>query len=76
MKQLNTVKNCLDKHLSTLNAICWRAQYIQAKGNGQEAIEFMKSVIANNQMNDHLWITLASMYSYEGDNKKSGGNDN
>ena len=61
----------LDKHLSTLNAICWRAQYIQAKGNGQEAIEFMKSVISNNQMNDHLWITLASMYSHEGDNKKA-----
>lgn len=61
----------LDKHLSTLNAICWRAQYIQAKGNGQEAIEFMKSVISNNQMNDHLWITLASMYSYEGENKKA-----
>jgi len=61
----------LDKHLSTLNAICWRAQYIQAKGNGQEAIEFMKSCISNNQMNDHLWITLASMYSYEGDNKKA-----
>jgi serine/threonine protein kinase len=68
------IKYCeklLDKHLSTLNAICWRAQYIQAKGNGQEAIEFMKSVISNNQMNDHLWITLASMYSYEGENKKA-----
>lgn len=68
------IKYCeklLDRHLSTLNAICWRAQYIQAKGNGQEAIEFMKSVISNNQMNDHLWITLASMYSYEGDNKKA-----
>ena len=68
------IKYCeklLDKHLSTLNAICWRAQYLQAKGNGQEAIEFMKSVISNNQMNDHLWITLASMYSYEGDNKKA-----
>ena len=61
----------LDNQLSTLNAICWRAQYIQAKGNGQEAIEFMKSVISNNQMNDHLWITLASMYSYEGDNKRA-----
>lgn len=68
------IKYCeklLDRHLSTLNAICWRAQYIQAKGNGQEAIEFMKSVISNNQMNDHLWITLASMYSYEGENKKA-----
>ena len=68
------IKYCeklLDKHLSTLNAICWRAQYIQAKGNGQEAIEFMKSVIANNQMNDNLWITLAYMYSYEGDKKKA-----
>lgn len=68
------IKYCeklLDKHLSTLNAICWRAQYMQAKGNGQEAIEFMKSCISNNQMNDHLWITLASMYSYEGDNKKA-----
>ena len=61
----------LDKQLSTLNAICWRAQYIQAKGNGQEAIEFIKSVISNNQMNDHLWITLASMYSYEGENTKA-----
>lgn len=61
----------LDKKLSTLNAICWRAQYIQAKGNGQEAIELMKSVISNNQMNDHLWITLASIYSYEGENKKA-----
>ena len=68
------IKYCeklLDKHLSTLNAICCRAQYMQAKGNGQEAIEFMKSCISNNQMNDHLWITLASMYSYEGDNKKA-----
>lgn len=61
----------LDKSLSILNAICWRAQYIQAKGNGQEAIEYMKSVISNNQMNDHLWVTLASLYSIEGDNKKA-----
>jgi serine/threonine protein kinase len=68
---INYCEKLLDKHLSTLNAICWRAQYIQAKGNGQEAIEFMKSVISNNQMNDHLWITLASMYSYEGENKKA-----
>jgi len=68
---INYCEKLLDKQLSTLNAICWRAQYIQAKGNGQEAIEFMKSVISNNQMNDHLWITLASMYSYEGENKKA-----
>ena len=61
----------LDKKLSTLNAICWRAQFIQAKGNGQEAIEFMKSVISKNQMNDHLWITLASIYSAEGENRKA-----
>jgi len=70
----DAIKYCeklLDRKLSTLNAICWRAQYIQAKGNGQEAIEFMKSVISNNQVNDHLWITLASMYSYEGENKKA-----
>ena len=56
----------LDKKLSILNAICWRAQFIQAKGNGQEAIEFMKSVISNNQINDHLWVVLAGMYAYEG----------
>jgi len=68
------IKYCeklLDKHLSTLNAICWRAQYIQAKGNGHEAIEFIKSVISNNQLNDHLWITLAALYSNEGENKKA-----
>jgi serine/threonine protein kinase len=61
----------LDKHLSTLNAICWRAQYLQAKGNGKEAIDFIKSVISNNQKNDHLWITLASLYSNEGENNKA-----
>ncbi len=68
------IKYCeklLDKHLSTLNAICWRAQYIQAKGNGQEAIEFMKSVISNNPKNDHLWLTLAELYSNEGQNDKA-----
>ena len=31
----------------------------------------MKLCISNNQMNDHLWITLASMYSYVGENKKA-----
>ena len=61
----------LDKKLSVLNALCWRAQYIQAKGNGKEAIEFMKSLIANNQMNDTLWVNLASLYSREGENKKA-----
>ena len=68
------IKYCeklLDKHLSTLNAICWRAQYIQAKGSGQEAIEFMKSVISNNPKNDHLWLTLAELYSNEGQNDKA-----
>lgn len=68
------IKYCeklLDKHLSTLNAICWRAQYIQAKGNGQEAIEFMKLVISNNPKNDHLWLTLAELYSNEGQNDKA-----
>ncbi|WPR70491.1 protein kinase [Flavobacterium sp. NG2] len=61
----------LDRKLSILNAICWRAQYMQANGKGQEAIEFMKSVISNNQTNDHLWVTLANMYSYEGENRKA-----
>ncbi|MBK7851306.1 MAG: hypothetical protein IPJ66_09310 [Bacteroidetes bacterium] len=61
----------LDRKLSILNAICWRAQYMQASGKGQEAIEFMKSTIANNQTNDHLLVTLANMYSYEGENKKA-----
>jgi len=61
----------LEKSISTLNAICWRAQYIQANGNGKDAISFMKSVISNNQTNDHLWITLASLYSHEGENEKA-----
>jgi len=61
----------LDQKLSILNAICWRAQYMQANGKGQEAIEFMKSVISNNQTNDHLWVTLANMYSHEGENTKA-----
>lgn len=61
----------LDRNLSPLNAICWRAQFVQASGKGNEAIEFMKSVIQNNPMNDHLWITLASLYSHEGENQKA-----
>jgi len=61
----------LDKKLSTLNAICWRAQFIQAKGNGQEAIDFMKSVISSNPKNDHLLLTLAELYSNEGKNDKA-----
>jgi serine/threonine protein kinase len=61
----------LDKNLSPLNAICWRAQYMQANGDGKKAIEFMKSIISNNQMNDHLWITLANIYSIEGENRKA-----
>lgn len=61
----------LDKHLSILNAICWRAQFMQAKGHGKQAIDFMKSVISNNPKNDHLWLTLAELYSNEGDNSKA-----
>lgn len=61
----------LDRHLSTLNAICWRAQFMQAKGLGTQAIDFMKSVISNNPKNDHLWLTLAELYSKEGDNNKA-----
>lgn len=61
----------LDRHLSILNAICWRAQFMQAKGLGQQAIDFMKSVISNNPKNDHLWLTLAELYSKEGQNDKA-----
>lgn len=61
----------LDRHLSILNAICWRAQFMQAKGDGKQAIDFMKSVISNNPKNDHLWLTLAELYSNEGDNNKA-----
>ncbi|MEP1069420.1 MAG: protein kinase [Crocinitomicaceae bacterium] len=61
----------LDKNLSTLNAICWRAQFIQADGHGQEAIQFMKSVISNNPTNDHLYVTLANIYSTEGEHFKA-----
>ena len=61
----------LDRHLSILNTICWRAQFMQAKGHGKQAIDFMKSVISNNPKNDHLWLTLAELYSREGDNKKA-----
>jgi len=61
----------LDRHLSILNAICWRAQFMQAKGLGQQAIDFMKSVISNNPKNDHLWLTLAELYSKEGYNSKA-----
>lgn len=61
----------LNKKLSMVNAICWKAQYMQAKGNGVEAIDFIKSVISNNQMNDHLWITLANMYSVDGNYRKA-----
>jgi eukaryotic-like serine/threonine-protein kinase len=61
----------LDRNLSPVNAICWRAQFIQASGRGNEAIEFIKSVIQNNPTNDHLCITLASLYSNEGENPKA-----
>lgn len=61
----------LDRKLSILNAICWRAQYMQASGKGQEAIEFMKAVISNNPTNDHLYVALANMYSHEGENTKA-----
>ena len=61
----------LDRHLSTLNAICWRAQFMQAKGHGKEAIDFIKSVISNNPKNDHLWLTLAELYSNEGEFDKA-----
>ena len=44
---------------------------MQANGDGKKAIEFMKSIISNNQMNDHLWITLANIYSIEGENRKA-----
>jgi eukaryotic-like serine/threonine-protein kinase len=61
----------LEKKLSTLNAICWKAQFMQAKGHGKQAIDFMKSVISNNTKNDHLWLTLAELYSNEGENDKA-----
>ena len=44
---------------------------MQAKGHGRQAIDFMKSVISNNPKNDHLWLTLAELYSNEGDNNKA-----
>lgn len=31
----------------------------------------MKSVISNNPKNDHFWITLAELYSKEGQNGKA-----
>jgi serine/threonine protein kinase len=61
----------LDRNFSTLNAICWRAQFMQAKGHGKQAIDFMNSVISNNPKNDHLWLTLAELYSNEGENAKA-----
>ena len=61
----------LDKKLSILNAICWRAQFIQANGHGKEAIDFIKSTISNNPKNDYLWLTLAELYSKEGENIKA-----
>lgn len=61
----------LDKKLSILNAICWRAQFIQANGHGKEALDFIKSTISNNPKNDHLWLTLAELYSKEGENIKA-----
>lgn len=61
----------LDKKLSILNSICWRAQFIQANGHGKEAIDFMKSTISNNPKNDHLCLTLAELYSNEGENDKA-----
>lgn len=61
----------LDRHLSTLKAICWRAQFMQAKGHGTEAIDFILTVISNNPKNDHLWLTLAELYSKEGKNDKA-----
>lgn len=61
----------LDRNFSTLNAICWRGQFMQAKGHGKQAIDFIKSVISNNPKNDHLWLTLAELYSNEGENDKA-----
>jgi eukaryotic-like serine/threonine-protein kinase len=61
----------LDRNLSTFNAICWRGQFMQAKGHGKQAIDFIKSVISNNPKNDHLWLTLAELYSNEGENDKA-----
>lgn len=63
------VKNCLT---ITKSLMLFAASTIySSKGKWKEAIDFMKSVISSNPRNDHLLLTLAELYSNEGENDKA-----
>ncbi len=56
----------LDKEISPLKAISFKAQMMQAKGQGREAINFVKKVLnSGHQNNDSLWMLLGTLFENE-----------
>lgn len=56
----------LDKEISPLKAINFKAQMMQAKGQGREAINFVKKILnSGHQNNDSLWMLLGTLFENE-----------
>lgn len=56
----------LDNNISPLKAISYKAQMMQAKGQGREAINFVKMVLnSGHQNNDNLWLILGDLFENE-----------
>lgn len=56
----------LENEVSPLKAISFKAQMLQAKGHGREAINFVKKVLnSGHQNNDNLWMLLGTLFEKE-----------
>jgi len=63
---LNICEMMLDKQIAPLQAISFKAQILQGKNEGWEAVKFVKQVISSgNQNNDYLWTLLGNIYEKE-----------
>ncbi len=68
---LNYCEKMLDRKIELLKAISFKAQLMQAKGLSIEAINFIKAVLSNNQINDNLWNVLSDLYGNISDYKNA-----
>ncbi len=56
----------VDNSILPLKAISFKAQIMQAKGQGREAINFVKMVLnSGHQNNDNLWLILGDLFENE-----------
>jgi serine/threonine protein kinase len=56
----------LDKKIALSKAISFKAQIMQTKGQGRDAIDLIRNVLnSGHQNNDNLWILLGTLYENE-----------